>query len=157
MANVTPGYTFQGADDPITAAKLNLSSTPSVTISTSEVTNTMLDSSNGIGYVTGRGGAVTQATSKATGVTLDKPCGAITLNNASLNAATIVSFVFTNSKIAATDVLVLNHISGGTVGSYALNAQCAAGSATINVRNNTAGALGEAIVIQYALIKSVSA
>lgn len=109
------------------------------------------------GYSTGAGGAITQASSKSTGVTLSKSCGAITMNNAALAAATIVSFTLTNTLIAATDVLVLNHISGGTVGSYTLNAQCAAGSATINVRNNTAGSLGEAIVIQFALIKAVSA
>jgi len=107
---------------------------------------------------TGTGGAVTQITSKSTGVTLSKACGAITMNNAALGAATIVSFVLTNTLIAAGDVLILNHISGGvSVGSYALNAQCAAGSATINVRNNTAGSLGEAIVIQFALVKAVSA
>lgn len=109
------------------------------------------------GYSTGAGGTVTQATNKATGVTLSKSCGAITMNNASLAAATIVSFVLTNTLIAATDVLVLNHISGGTIGSYTLNAQCAAGSATINIRNNTAGSLGEAVVIQFALIKGVNA
>lgn len=109
------------------------------------------------GYSTGAGGTVTQATNKSTGVTLSKSCGAITMNNASLAAATIVSFTLTNTLIAATDVLVLNHISGGTVGSYTLNAQCAAGSATINIRNNTAGSLGEAVVIQFALIKGVNA
>lgn len=111
----------------------------------------------GIGYDTGAGGTVTQLTSKSTGVTLSKVCGAITMNNEALAAATIVSFVLTNTAIAATDVLVLNHISGGTVGSYTLNAQCAAGSATINVRNNTAGSLSEAIVIQFAVIKGVNA
>ena len=110
-----------------------------------------------LGYTTGAGGTVTQATSKSTGVSLSKSSGAITMNNAALAAATIVSFTLTNTLIAATDVLVLNHISGGTVGSYTLNAQCAAGSATINVRNNTAGSLGEAIIIQFALIKGVNA
>ena len=111
----------------------------------------------GVGYATGAGGTVTQSTDKATGVTLSKASGAITMNNAALNAGVIVSFVLTNTAIAATDVLILNHISGGTVGSYALNAQCAAGSATINVRNNTAGNLSEAIVIQFALVKGVNA
>lgn len=111
----------------------------------------------GNGYATGAGGTVTQATSKSTGVTLSKVCGKITMHNAALAAGTIVSFVLTNTAIAVTDVLVLNHISGGTVGSYTLNAQCAAGSATINVRNNTAGSLGEAIVIQFALVKAVDA
>ena len=111
----------------------------------------------GIGYATGAGGAVTQATSKATGATLSKVSGAITMNGAALAAGVIVSFVLTNTAVAAGDVLVLNHISGGTIGSYTLNAQCAAGSATINIRNNTAGSLSEAIVIQFALIKAVSA
>jgi hypothetical protein len=111
----------------------------------------------GLGYGPGAGGTVTQATSKATGVTLFKASGQITMNAASLAAGTIVSFALTNTAIAATDVLILNHISGGTVGSYLLNAQCGAGSATINVRNETAGALAEAIVIQYVLIKGVNA
>ena len=109
------------------------------------------------GYITGEGGTVTQATSKATGVTLNKKCGQITMHNASLAADTTVSFTLTNSTIAATDLLVLNHVSGGTAGSYLLNAQAAAGSASINVRNVTAGALGEAIVIGFAVIKAVTA
>lgn len=111
----------------------------------------------GVGYATGAGGTVTQATDKSTGVSLNAQCGAITMNNAALNAGVIVSFVLTNTAIAATDVLILNHISGGTVGSYTLNAQPAAGSATINVRNNTAGNLSEAIVIQFAIINGVNA
>lgn len=111
----------------------------------------------GVGYATGAGGTVTQGTDKTTTVVLSKTCGAITLNAANLAAATIVSFTLTNTTIAATDVLVLNHISGGTPGSYTLNARAAAGSATINVRNNTAGGLAEAIVIQFAVIKGVNA
>ena len=109
------------------------------------------------GYSTGEGGTVTQATSKATGVTLNKKCGQITLNAASLAASTTVSFVLTNSTIAATDLLVLNHVSVGTFGGYTLNARAAAGSATIDVRNVTAGALAEAIVIGYAIVKAVTA
>jgi hypothetical protein len=109
------------------------------------------------GYITGEGGTVTQATSKATAVTLNKKCGRITMDSASLAAATTVTFTLTNSTIAATDLLVLNHVSGGTAGSYLLNAQAAAGSASINVRNVTAGALGEAIVIGFAVIKAVTA
>lgn len=113
--------------------------------------------SAGIGYATGAGGTVTQATDKSTTVALAKMSGAITMNAANLAAGTIVSFTLTNAGIAAGDVMILNHISGGTVGSYSLNAQCAAGSATINVRNNTAGGLAEAIVIQFAVIKAVNA
>jgi hypothetical protein len=106
------------------------------------------------GYIAGDGGMVTQATSKSTAVTLNKKCGQITMNAASLAADTVVTFVLTNSTIAATDLLVLNHDAGGTAGSYLLNAQCAAGSVSINVRNVTAGALAEAIVIGFAVIKA---
>lgn len=109
------------------------------------------------GYITGEGGVVTQATSKATGVTLNKRCGQITLNAAALAANTTVSFTLTNSTIAATDLLVLNHVSAGTAGAYSLNAQCAAGSASINVRNLTSGSLSEAIVIGFAVIKAATA
>jgi len=105
------------------------------------------------GYGTGRG-TVTQQTNKSTGVTLNAPCGAITMNGAALSADTTVSFTLTNSSIAATDLLVLNHVSGGTAGSYVVNAQAAAGSASINVRNITAGSLSEAIVIGFAVIKA---
>ena len=109
------------------------------------------------GYVTGTGGTVTQGTSKSTAVTLSKATGQITMNAAALAASTTVSFVLTNTLIAATDLLVLNHVSGGTAGAYTLNAQAAAGSATINVRNVSLGSLSEAIVIGFAVVKAVTA
>ena len=109
------------------------------------------------GYATGSGGVVTQLTSKATGVTLSKSTGQITLDAAALAASTTVSFTLTNTVIEAGDILVMNHISGGTAGSYLLNAQSAAGSASINVRNISLGSLSEAIVIAFAVIKAVSA
>jgi hypothetical protein len=105
------------------------------------------------GYISGTG-TITQATNKATGVTLDSPSGQITLNGAALAADTTVSFTLTNSSITANDVLILNHLSAGTAGSYLLNAQAAAGSASINVRNITSGSLSEAIVIGFAVIKT---
>jgi hypothetical protein len=108
---------------------------------------------NPFGYIAGGGGTVTQDTNKATGVTLNKPSGQITMNNASLAAATIVSFTFTNSTISSTDLLVINHVSGGTIGSYTFTAACGSGSATVYVRNATSGSLGEAIVLRYAVIK----
>lgn len=124
------------------------------TIDTNGVTTT---GTGGIGYATGAGGTVTQATSKSTGVTLSKIVGDITMHNATLNAGVIVSFTLTNTLIAATDLLLLQHQSAGTVGSYLLNSQCGAGSAVINVRNTTAGNLGEAIVIRFAVIKGATA
>jgi hypothetical protein len=54
----------------------------------------------GTGYTTGAGGTVLQSTSKSTGVTLNTVTGAITMHNAALAAATIVSFVFTIGAVA---------------------------------------------------------
>jgi hypothetical protein len=111
-----------------------------------------------IGYSAGAGGTVTQATSKSTGVTLNKTCGQITTANSSLANDATVSFDLTNSRIEAGDVLILNHLSGGTVGSYLLNAQCGAGTATINIRNiitsNTT--LSETLVIAFVVIRGSS-
>ena len=109
------------------------------------------------GYATGSGGMVTQATSKVTGVTLSKSNGQITLAADALAASTTVSFTLTNTVIEAGDILIMNHISGGTAGSYLLNAQSAAGTASINVRNISLGSLSEAIVIAFAVIKAVTA
>jgi hypothetical protein len=119
--------------------------------------NILISATGKVGYTTGSAGTVTQATSKATAVTLSKSNGQITLNNAALAADTTVSFTLTNTVIEAGDVLILNHISAGTAGSYLLNAQSAAGSASINVRNITAGSLSEAIVIAFAVIKATTA
>jgi hypothetical protein len=113
----------------------------------------------GIGYAAGAGGTVSQGSGsgKATGVTLNTVTGLITMDSATLNADTTVSFTLMNSAISSTDTIILNHVSGGTAGAYTLNAQASSGSASINVRNVTAGNLGEAIVIRFAVIKSVSA
>jgi hypothetical protein len=70
------------------------------------------------GYAVGAGGGVLQATSKATAVTLNKSCGQITMNGAALAASTTVSFTLTNSTIESGDIIVMNHISGGTLGAY---------------------------------------
>ena len=112
----------------------------------------------GIGYATGAGGTVTQGagSGKTTGVTLNKACGQITMNNATLNAGVAVTFTFTNSAIAATDYLVLTHAATGTLGNYELDYRCTAGSATIYVRNKTAGNLSDAVVIGFAVIKGVT-
>lgn len=110
----------------------------------------------GLGYDTGVGGTATQATSKSTGVTLNALSGTITLNNASLNGNTNVSFTLTNSYLAAADQILWNHQSGGTLGAYNVTAVCGSGSATVTVRNITGGALGEAAVLQFFVLKAVT-
>lgn len=106
------------------------------------------------GYGSGAGGTVTQATNKSTTVVLNTRCGQITMNAANLVANTAVSFTLTNSQIASTDLLIINHAGGGTTGAYMFGTRAASGSATITVRNVTAGDLAEALVIGFAVIKS---
>lgn len=115
--------------------------------------------STALGYGgTGVGGVVTQLTSKATAVTLNKSTGDITLNAASLAAATIVSFTLNNSAASTADLVLATHHSGGTFGAYTIAARVtSAGVITISVRNNTAAALAEAIVIRFALIRGATA
>jgi hypothetical protein len=123
-------------------------------------TTTILSSgaTSGVGYATGAGGTITQATSKSTGVTLNKVCGTITMNAAALAAATSVSFTLTNSAIAATDVPLVAIKSGATAGAYTLTVDAvAAGTCQISLRNRTGGSLSEAVVINFALIKAVAA
>lgn len=113
---------------------------------------------SGIGYATGAGGAVTQLTDKSTGVTLAKATGAITCSNAALAAGAEVSFTVTCSAVDANDLIVANHISGGTAGAYMVQANSVgSGSFALTITNLTSGSLGEAIVIQYGVIKAVAA
>lgn len=100
------------------------------------------------------GGLVTQATSKSTGVELNRRAGAITMHNAALAAGAEVGFTVTNSCVAATDVIAVSIASGATAASYTVTVDAvAAGSFKINVGNVSAGSLGEAIVINFAVIK----
>lgn len=101
------------------------------------------------------GGTVTQATSKSTDVQLDRMCGQITTHNASLAAATSVSFTLTNSEIDADDIVIANIGSGATTNAYTLTVDAvAAGSCRFHLRNETGGALGEALVINFGVIKA---
>ena len=102
------------------------------------------------------GGTVTQATNKGTAVTLNAESGQITLNGAELAGAAEVTFQVNNDKIAATDVVVVNHSSAGTAGSYLVQANSiAAGSFAITVAN-VGSTASEAIVLSFVLLKGAS-
>lgn len=114
--------------------------------------------SAGMGYAAGAGGVVTQLTSKATGVTLDKVSGQITLFNDALAGGAKVAFVVTDSACAATDGVLAWVASGGTANAYrAAVTAVAAGSFTITVENLTGGSLSEAPVLGFAILKAVAA
>jgi hypothetical protein len=106
-----------------------------------------------IGYSTAAQGAVTQATSKSTGVTLNRSMGKITMNGAALANGATVLFTLTNSKISANDVVIVNLGSAGTSGAYwPYVANVGTGTAVIGLYNNTAGSLSEAVVVNFAII-----
>jgi hypothetical protein len=110
-----------------------------------------------LGYSAAAQGTVTQATSKSTGVTLNKSAGRITMNNASLASQAVVLFTLTNNLIGSNDVLIVSISGGGTVGAYwPYVASLTSGSAQIGLFNNTGGALAEAVIINYAIIHSAS-
>jgi hypothetical protein len=129
-----------------------LAASSSLTFNTTDGLRTTLR----FGYAAGAGGTVTQATNKSTGVTLNKPAGQITMNNATLAAGAAVSFTLTNDRIDATDLLIVNHSSGGTAGAYVFDCRPGAGSCLITVRNITTGSLSEAVVISFAVLKSTA-
>ena len=108
----------------------------------------------GVGYATGAGGAVTQGTSRTTGVTLNKTAGAITLFSAA-GSATAATFTVTNSTVAATDVIILNQKSGTDLYDLKITA-VAAGSFNITF-NTTGGTTTEQPVFNFAVIKAVAA
>jgi len=110
-----------------------------------------------IGYAAGAQGTVTQATSKSTGVTLNKSAGRITMNGALLAANTAVSFTLTNSLISANDAIIVNISGGGTAAAYTTYiSSMTAGSAVITLRNMTGGDLSEAVIINFATIHGAS-
>lgn len=114
----------------------------------------LLNGGGGVGYTTGAGGTVIQATSKSTGVTLNTFSGTITMNAEALSSATIASFTVTDSKMGANDVVVIQHDSGGTLGVYTVDpSTSAAGSFVVNVRNDGTVPLSEALVLRFAIIK----
>ncbi len=111
----------------------------------------------GIGYGTGAGGTVTQATSRTTGVTLNKVCGTITLFSTTTTAGTFASFTVTNSAVAATDTVVVNFASAATADKYGICVTAvAAGSFRIQIHNIAAVGVAEAPVINFAVIKAVT-
>lgn len=111
-------------------------------------------STGGLGYGTGSGGTVTQATGRTTGVTLNKTNGSITLVSAA-GTATWQSFTVTNSTVAVSDTVILSQRSGTDL--YMLEVTAvAAGSFRISFAT-TGGTTTEQPVFNFAVIKAVTA
>lgn len=121
-------------------------------------------SSGKMGYPTGTGGTVTQATSRTTGVTLNKITGEIVLFAVGIAGHEADEFVLTNSTIEANDVVTLCIKNGGSLAAgtrkyYVTQVNTvAAGSCTISVGNIDNGAItSESPVIQFVVLKGAVA
>ena len=176
-SNMTPGYTCTIKDGKGDAATNNITIVGTI----DGVANTILSSnyqsltlmalssgwatvsdsrdlisnsaSQGVGFGTGAGGAITQGTSRTTGVTLDTMAGAITLFSAA-GSATPTSFTVTNSRVAATDTIILSQKSGTDKYILAVTA-VAAGSFQITFYT-TGGTTTEQPVFNFVVIKGAT-
>lgn len=123
--------------------------------------NVLVTGSGGLGYGTDSGGTVTQLTSKSTAVTLNKPSGRITMNNAALAAGASVTFLlYTNTLSSLSmDNIAVNIVASsiGNQASYSVIANTGAGGAFITLKNESAGSLSEAVQIQFSVIKGATA
>ena len=116
------------------------------------------DKTSGIGYVTGAGAAVTQITSRSTGVTINAVCGTITGDATSLAAAAKATFVVTNSSVGIRDVVMISVVSGPTADTSIFNVSAtAAGSFSIKASNVSAATADTgAPIINFVVIKAVN-
>lgn len=108
----------------------------------------------GVGYTTGSGGAVTQLTSRTTGVTLSKLNGAITLFSAA-GSATYQTFTVTNTTVAVTDNIIIQQKSGTDLHMCHVT-NIAAGSFKISFAT-TGGTTVESPVFVFTVLKGVIA
>ena len=109
---------------------------------------------------TGTGGTVTQATSRTTGVTLNKVSGKITLfAGVSLAGHASNEFTLTNSFIDASDVVHVCFASGLTSAQYGVTVTAvSAGSCKITVSNfSNVATPSDTPVLNFVVIKGVDA
>jgi len=116
--------------------------------------STTVNAPAGIGYGAGAGGTVTQATSKSTMVTLHKPCGQITMNDASLAAGATVQFTCSNSLVSANDLVIAASNDPAT---YSVRTAASAGTIYFVVKNETGSPAAVAVIINFAVIKGAVA
>lgn len=109
----------------------------------------------GFGYTTGAGGTVTQATSRVTAVTLSKVCGQIVLFSTTTTAGQVTTFTVTNTLVALADNVIVSQQSGAGIYFFSLNVNV--GSIQISVYTPIAVTVAEAPILNFAIIKSVTA
>ena len=77
---------------------------------------------------------------------------------AALAAGASVAFTVNNTLVVATDTIIIHRVSGGTAGAYNIWVDSVSASTfVVYVRNITPGALSEAPVLNFSIIKAVAA
>lgn len=107
----------------------------------------------GLGYTTGAGASVSQATSRTTGVTLNAVTGSIQLVSAA-GSATPATFTVTNSVVSATDVPLVVQKSG--TDDYIIEVTAVASGSFDITFYTTGGTTTEQPVFNFALLKGVT-
>lgn len=106
-----------------------------------------------LGYGTGAGFSVTQATSRTTTVVSARPSGAITMFTAA-GSATWAEFEVTCTLMEITDTVVISQ-RGGT-NDYEFRTRSMAGAFKVGFRT-TGGTASDAPIVNYAIIRAASA
>jgi hypothetical protein len=111
------------------------------------------NATSGIGYTSGAGSAVTQGSSRTTGVTINAVSGSITLFSAA-GTSSYTTFTVTNSAVAITDLIIINQRSGTDKYNVFIT-NVAAGSFAVTF-NDVSGTTTEQPVFNFAVIKGIA-
>lgn len=125
-----------------------------------KTTGAVLSVSGALGYGTGAGGAVSQATSKSTAVTLNKPCGRVTMFNnptdfpaeSAIPAGGEILFQVNNNLVTLTDSVIALPVAASSYLVQVLYVNT--GLFVVRVVNKTGASLSEQISINFTVIKS---
>lgn len=114
----------------------------------------LVSGTGGLGYGTGSGGTVIQATSKTTGVTLNKPTGIITTSNSSLASNAVAKFAINNTIIGSLDTISFSLENFGDY--YTISHQVVSSGCWVFLKNIDTIARSDAVSINFTIIKGVN-
>ena len=127
--------------------------TPTTTGNIITMDNIIQKTAVGIGYGTGAGGTVAQLTSKSTPVALNKPCGQIWTNNATLSAGATATFVCYNNLVSKNDIVLVH--TGDLLKYECVASASNDGGFNVRLTNRTGSAYSENVLINFTIIKGV--